>query len=69
MPMVDQIEAFWEEILSRQQERIQKVFAPLSPKEKISVLKHLKGMVSEPGWHPEQVVSASQALNALKEEG
>jgi methionine salvage enolase-phosphatase E1 len=67
--MVDPVEAFWEEILSRQQERIQKAFAPLSPEEKITVLKHLKGMVSEPGWQPEQVVSASQALDALKEEG
>jgi len=69
MPMADPIEAFWEEILSRQQERIQKAFAPLSPEEKITEFKHLKGMVSEPGWHHEQVVSASQALNALKEEG
>jgi len=69
MPMADPIEAFWEEILSRQLERIQKAFAPLSPEEKFAVLKHLKGMVSEPGWHPEQVVSASQALDALKEEG
>jgi hypothetical protein len=69
MPLVDPIEALWEEILSRQLERIQKAFAPLSPEEKTAVLKHLKGMVSEPGWHPEQVVSASQALDALKEEG
>ena len=69
MPMADRIEAFWEEILSRQQERIHKAFAPLSPEEKIAVFNHLKLMVSEPNWHPEQVVSASQALNALKEEG
>ena len=69
MPMADPIEAFWEEILSRQQERIQKAFAPLSPEEKFAILNHLKGMVSEPGWQPEQVVSASQALDALKEEG
>ena len=67
--MADPIEAFWEEILSRQQERIQKAFAPFSPEEKLAILNHLKGMVSEPGWQPEQVVSASQALDALKEEG
>ena len=66
--MTDSIEDFWEEILSRQTERIQAAFASLSVEEKVAVLQHLKRMTSEPGWHPEQIASASKALETLNHE-
>ena len=66
--MPDLIETFWEEILSRQQERIQIAFRSLSADEKAAVLDHLKRMTTEPGWHPEQIESALKALEALNNE-
>lgn len=66
--MSDPIETFWEEILSRQHERIQIAFRSLSEDEKAAVLNHLKRMTSEPRWHPEQIASASKALEALNDE-
>ena len=66
--MSDPIETLWEEILSRQTERIQAAFAALSADEKASVLDHLKQMTSEPGWHPEQIASASKALETLNDD-
>lgn len=66
--MTDSIEDFWEEILSRQSERIQAAFVPLSTEEKAAVLEHLKRMTSEPGWHPEQIASATKALEILNHE-
>jgi hypothetical protein len=66
--MTDSIENFWEEILSRQPERIKPAFASLSADEKEAVLDHLKRMTSEPGWHSEQIASASKALEILNHE-
>jgi hypothetical protein len=63
--MSEPIETFWEEILSRQTERIQAAFSTLSEEEKEAVFNHLKRMTREPGWHPEQVNSAKKALEAL----
>ena len=31
------------------------------------VVEHLRVMVSEEGWHPEQVISAQKALIAIEE--
>jgi hypothetical protein len=64
--MSDQLEQFWNEILSRVPERIQQAFTPLSLEEKQIILTHLERMVSEPGWHPEQIQSAKAALTALQ---
>jgi hypothetical protein len=66
--MSDPIEDFWAEILSRQPERIRMAFATLSGEEKEAILNHLKRMTREPGWHPEQVDSATQALQVLHDE-
>ena len=67
--MVEPIEEFWSEILSRQPERIRAAYETLSAKEKKAVLEHLTRMVTEDGWHPEQFVSASQALDTLEQKG
>lgn len=66
--MSDPIENLWAEILSRQADRVQSAFATLSAEEKEAVLNHLKRMTCESGWHPEQVDSATKALQALHDE-
>jgi hypothetical protein len=56
----------WEEILSRDSEKILAAFASLDPSDQQSVLDHLQKMATEPGWHPEQVKSAREALQTIK---
>ncbi len=63
----DPIEDIWGRLLSRQPEEIRKAFAGLNPEEQRYVMAHLQRMVSEAGWHPEQVASAQAALEALEE--
>ncbi len=58
-------EEVWEILLSRQPERIRRVFFGLAASEQRSVLAHLNRMAEEPGWHPEQSASALAALEAL----
>ncbi len=57
----------WTEILSRQRDRIRTAFKSLQANEKITVRAHLIRMTSEDGWHPEQVRSASIAIEAIKD--
>jgi hypothetical protein len=59
------IEEVWEQLLSRNPERIRKAYSELDPKSQKSVLEHLKKMVIEEGWHPAQRASAQAALQAL----
>lgn len=59
-------EQFWDAVLSRQPERIRSAIAGLDETERAQVLKHLRRMVGEAGWHPEQRKSARAALKALK---
>ena len=59
------LELLWDELLSRQPERIREVFGSLdAPSQKI-ILTHLETMVRETGWQPEQRISARAALLAL----
>ena len=64
--MADPLEQFWNEILSRQPERVRAAFADLNTESKQAVLTHLERMISESGWHAEQVRSAQAALTVLK---
>ena len=66
--MVEPVEQFWNEILSRQPQKIRAAFAALDIEAKQAVLTHLERMISESGWHPEQVRSAQAALAALRTE-
>lgn len=59
-------EQAWESILSRNPEAIRKAFSRLDEPARQAVLAHLRKMVTESGWHPEQVISAQAALEALK---
>jgi hypothetical protein len=62
-------EDLWEDILSRQPDRIQAAFAGLDRSEQANVLAHLQRMSTEEGWHPEQRQSALAAVSALADEG
>jgi hypothetical protein len=61
-------EGLWETLLSRQDEQVRAAFYSLDDEQKNAVFSHLRSMVSEPGWHAEQRLSAQAALDALKHE-
>lgn len=63
----DALEKLWDGLLSRQDSQIQSAYKELTSEEQDAVLEHLRRMVSEPGWHPEQRLSAQAALRALGE--
>ena len=60
------IENLWDHLLSRQPELIRAAFQSLAPQEQQDVLAHLQRMVSETGWHPEQIASAQAALDSIQ---
>jgi hypothetical protein len=64
----DYLETLWDNLLSRDPERIRDAFKALTRGEKRAVLAHLKRMSSESDWHIEQRESARAALRALGEE-
>lgn len=63
--MRNSLEEFWEELLSRQPQRIREAFSELQESDREAVLAHLRRMSREEGWHPEQRRSARAALAAL----
>lgn len=64
--MSNPIERIWNEILSREPERIQTTFKKLPSREKVAVRAHLIKITTESGWHPPQIESAQIALKAIK---
>jgi hypothetical protein len=68
MAMMDNLfGSFWNDLLSRQPLLVNKAFSSLDREGQETVIAHLQRMVSEPGWQPEQVKSAQQALIIIKE--
>lgn len=65
---LDEPEKLWEDLLSRQPYEIKAAYASLNPSDQKAVLAHLKRMVNEAGWQPEQRVSAGAALDVLLSE-
>lgn len=61
----DELEEFWDAVLSRQPERVRRACAGLDQAECDALVAHLRRMCSEEGWHPEQRRSARAALEAL----
>ena len=59
------LESVWDGILSEDEEIIQETFLSLSAEDQQVVRAHLQKMVSESGWHPFQVQSASKAIKVL----
>jgi hypothetical protein len=62
----EQLEALWNNLLSRQPELVREAFNSLDSSSQEIVLIHLKNMAEESGWQPEQVISAKAALLALE---
>jgi Ca2+-binding EF-hand superfamily protein len=62
----EHLEVLWNDLLSRQPERIREAFSSLDPNSQKIVLAHLQRMAGEIGWQPEQRISAKAALNALE---
>lgn len=63
------LEKAWDDLLSREAQRIESRFESLDLESQRVVIDHLKKMVSENGWHPEQVISAQKALDILSKLG
>lgn len=61
------LEKTWDQLLSRDSQTIKNCFAALTKDSQQTVLVHLKEMTTGAGWHPEQVKSASIALEAILE--
>jgi len=59
------LEEIWDSILSRNPKQIISAYSTLSSNNQKTVYQHLVKMVSEEGWHPEQVISAKSALDVL----
>jgi hypothetical protein len=59
------LEQIWEALLSRDELRICSIYNRMNIEEQQAVLTHLRRMVSEPGWHTEQRISAQKAIEAL----
>ncbi len=62
----EQLEALWNNLLSRQPELVRVAFNSLDSSNQEIVLAHLKNMAGESGWQPEQIISAKAALHALE---
>ncbi|MRR29061.1 hypothetical protein EG834_01700 [bacterium] len=63
------LEQAWDDLLSREPERIESRFKSLDEKSQKTVIEHLNAMANESGWHPVQVISAQKALNTLSKSG
>ena len=62
----EQLEALWNDLLSRKAELVRKAFNSLDAENQRTVIEHLQRMVKESGWQPEQRTSARAALRALE---
>ena len=63
----EQLEILWYKLLSSQPELIREAFYSLDTGSRSTVINHLRRMANEPGWQPEQRVSARDALLALQD--
>jgi hypothetical protein len=67
---MNQLEAFlektWDYLLSRDPHKIEQMYLSLDASSRHLVYAHLQKMVNEPGWQPEQVLSARMALQVIE---
>jgi hypothetical protein len=61
------VEQLWNNLLSREIEKIKSSFQHLNQSDRIAVTEHLNRMTTEDGWHSEQKKSAQIALQAIGE--
>jgi len=62
---VPEPEDFWADILSADPGRVRRAFDRLAPDDAQRVRAHLRRMVDEPGWQPEQRRRAREALQVV----
>ena len=62
------LEKAWDDLLSRDKDRVIKRFSSLDESSQKNVLEHLQRMATEPGWHSEQSKSAQSALQILSDQ-
>lgn len=55
----------WELLLSREPYKVRSAYRALDEEAQAAVTAHLRVMVGEEGWHPEQVKSAQAALDII----
>ncbi len=60
------VEQLWDNLLSREPEKIKTTFQHLNLSERSTVIEHLKRMTTEDGWHPEQKKSAQVSLQTIE---
>jgi len=58
-------EYLWENLLSRQPVLINEAFTSLDKDQRQAILDHLQKMINQPGWQPEQRISAQAAFDTL----
>ena len=62
---MNDIEHVWENILSREPDRIRSQWRTLTAEDQASIIEHLQRMVHEEGWLDVQRESARTALDVL----
>jgi len=62
-------ESIWNKLLSRSEDSILTTYNELNNEEKRTVIDHLKKMVTEDGWHIEQMKSTRLAITVIEEKG
>lgn len=62
----DPLELFWNAVLSRQPARIRRAVKPLDEAARRALLDHLKSMVTEEDWLPQQRASAQAAIDVIQ---
>ena len=65
--MSDELQDFWDNILSAEPEKIINTYRILDANEQQYVIVHLYKMINEPGWHSSQVSAAQVAISTIEE--
>ena len=63
---MDDLEAFWGQLLSEDPDQIRTAWAGLSSEERAAILAHLVTMATEEGWSELQRRAAQAALGVLR---
>jgi hypothetical protein len=63
---MDDLEAFWEQLLSEDPDQIRAAWAGLNGDERAAILAHLVTMATEAGWSEPQRRAAQAALDVLR---
>jgi hypothetical protein len=65
---VDNLEAFWGQLLSEDPAQIRAAWARLNSDERDAILAHLVTMATDEGWSEPQRLAAQAALDVLRDD-